>query len=282
LFGFQFPFDFDPVLSTNTSYFLLGADARDFRSSTAPTITNQGLSGYFSASRSSFWGWAGTLESPRGRFNRPSNLGTVGFTRNPTFAGQPCFASPAVTSDTTAPVILGGTAATEFVRLSADFSVEDVISTTGFVLGQARIDPFDRAAYFVDNTGVAYQVPPTGDFVPTWTYNLTDSVEGEIAIYPSGWILYVADVSGVITALQITEVPPTEAPSLAPTGLNSTAPSMAPFVATVDTAAPSIAPVAETIEEPTEAPVAAPLPPSGAAQPIILVAMASVILALFL
>ena len=284
-FGFQLPVDFDVTLSTNASFFLLGGDSRDFRASTAPVITNQGLSAYFGASRSSFWGWAGTMDNPRGRFSRPANVGTVGFTRNPTAPGQPVFATPAVSSGAT-PTVFGGSAAAEVVRLSYDLATTDVFTTTGFIKAGAVVDPFDRVAYFAEDVGFIHQFPVAGTFTPTWSFNATGPVEGDMDINSNGWVVYVADTNGLITALKVADVPVTMAPTAAPFA-NTSAPTVVTAAPTVsaagnETSQPvSAVPTAAPQVPPTEAPVAAPTG-SSAAQPMMILSVAAVALSLFL
>jgi hypothetical protein len=257
-------------------------------------MTNGGLSGYFSASRSSFWGWLGDADNGRGRFSRPPNTGVAGFSRNPDFPGEPVFATPALTSDPLAPILFGGTAAAEFVRLSADFSVQDVFFTTDLIKAGARVDPFDRVAYFVEESGVIHQMPVTGALTPIWSFsNLTVTVEGDMALNSNGWILYVADTTGFITALQVTEVPVTDAPTVAPAVVTTTAPTVAPvFAPVVPTATPTVgandtapdteAPTAAPQVAPTEVPATTEAPASSSAQPMLFAVIASVALSLFL
>jgi hypothetical protein len=257
-------------------------------------MINDGLSGYFGASRSSFWGWLGNADNGRGRFSRSPNTGVAGFSRNPEFAGEPVFATPAVTSDPAAPILFSGTAAAEFVRLSADFSVQEVFTTTDLIKAGALVDPFDRVAYFVEESGAVHQMPVTGTLAPIWSFsNLTVTVEGDMALNANGWILYVADTNGFITALQVSEVPVTDAPTVAPAVATSTVPTAAPVIAPVvptatptvganDTAPETEAPTAAPQVAPTEVPATTEAPASSAAQPMFFAVFASVALSLFL
>lgn len=291
LFAFQFPVATTGANST-VGYFLMGEEPRSFQSITAPTITNQGLSAYFSTSRSNFYGWYGTTTSPRGRFNRGPQA-VAGFTRNSLFAGQPVFASPAVSNGVATlpiePVIFGGTAAPEFVRLNYNFTEQVVVPTSSLIKAEARVDPFDRVVYFAEESGTLHQV----DFATIqdiWVYNASNTVEGELALNPKGSILYIADSTGLVTALQVSNLPVTVAPTAAPTA--NVTESLAPSVGTVaETPAPTPAPTAgedtpeptvgSEAEAPTVAPAPAPAPDSGSSQPMIFISIVSMVLCLF-
>lgn len=289
LFAFQFPVSTTSGNST-IGYFLMGEEPRSFQTITAPTITNQGLSSYWSTSRSNFYGWYGSTTNPRGRFNRGPQA-VAGFTRNDVFAGQPVFASPAVSNGIvtppTEPVIFGGTAATEFVRLNYNFSEQVVVNTNSLIKAEARVDPYDRVVYFVEEAGTIHQV----DFdtiQDLWVYNASNTVEGEMALNPKGSILYVADSSGLVTALQVSNLPITTAPTAAPTAnITSEAPTALPIVGG-ETPAPTPSPTAgEDTPQPTvgagaEAPTVAPAPSAASSQPMILISVVSMVLCLFL
>jgi hypothetical protein len=229
------------------------------------------------------------MDNPRGRFSRAANTGRAGFTRNPTNPGEPVFASPALTSDPLVPTLFSGTAATEVVRLSYDFATQDVFTTTSLIKAGAVVDPFDRVAYFAEESGVVHQFPVADTFAPIWSFNATGPVEGDMEINSNGWIVYVADTNGLITALQVAEVPVTLAPTAAPF-VNTSAPTLAPVI----TVAPTLSAAGNATSEPvsevptaapqvpaTEAPVAAPTG-SSAAQPMMIVSIAAVVLSLFL
>jgi hypothetical protein len=126
MFGFQFPVGFTGINASDIGYFQLGDEPRDFQSDKPPVITNEGRSAYWGVSRSGYWAWVGEGTNGRGKFNRgPTN--TVGFTRNEPIPGQPVFATPALSSDTAAPVIFGGSAGLEFIRLSSDYNSSCIV-----------------------------------------------------------------------------------------------------------------------------------------------------------
>jgi len=307
MFGFQFPVDATSANST-IGYFLMGEEPRAFQATTAPTITNQGLNAYISASRSNFFGWYGTTTSPRGRFNRGPQ-GVANFERNSLFAGQPVFAAPAasngVATPITEPVIFGGSSSTQFVRLNYNFSEQINVTTQSVILAEARVDPFDRVVYYVEESGTVHQAD-FATIADLWLYNTTSTVEGEMALNRNGYILYVADSNGLVTALQVSDIPPTTAPTAAPTAniTVSEAPTAQPVGGGATTAPTAVAqgeetqaPSAGDADSPTGGagdadsptgdagdagtPTEAPAPSSGSSQPIIFLSMISMVLCLF-
>lgn len=297
-FGFQFPISTTSGNST-IGYLVLSDAPRDFQSMTAPAITNQGLSVYYSASRSAFYGWIGSSTNPRGRFNRGPQA-VEGFTRNTAFAGQPVFATPAVSNGVATlpsePVIFCGTASTEFVRLDYNFSQQVVVTTLSLIKSEARVDPFDRVVYFVEESGTLHQV----DFATIqdiWVFNASNTVEGEMALNPNGYILYFADATGLVTALQVSNIPLTAAPTAAPTAniteteaptitvtvADTAEPTPAPTVGEEETPQPTVLAAPEPEPAPTvaPAPAPAPAPTSGSSQPMIFLSVVSMVLCLF-
>ena len=277
-FAFQFPLDFSGN-ATDASYILLG-NARNFQGSTAPTITNRGLYCYFGASRSNFFAWTGSTESARGRFNRGAS-GRAQFERNGGFPDAPVFASPVVGGPETEPFIFGGSASTEFVRQSFDLGESIVVSTESFIKAEARVDPFDRTVYYVEESGLVHGAG-FDDLEDAWTTNLDQFVQGEMSISSDGAFLFVADSKGLITALQVSEIPsssPTLAPSANPTDVPTPSPTGVPTITPAPTPGPTPAPTAAT-----PAPIAteAPVAPSAASQPMIVMTAASLVAALFL
>mmetsp|Transcript_25319 Transcript_25319/g.54000 ORF Transcript_25319/g.54000 Transcript_25319/m.54000 type:complete len:558 (+) Transcript_25319:111-1784(+) len=245
LYGFQFPRDFIGNAS-DVSYFQMGSFERDFQSLTAPVITNKGLSAYWGVSRGGFRGW-----TPK-RFSRARTV-SVGFSRNEDFPGQPIWAQPALSDDGPEPVVFGGTAAKEFVRMSSDFEDREVVVTGGYVKAKAAVDPDGRAVYYVESdTGILH----AADFdtlEDLWTESINFSVNGEITLTPRSDILLVADTRGVISAYQVAEIPTTDMPSDMPSDGPSLAPTVSPTISmapVVSTETPTMAPI------PTEAPVA--------------------------
>lgn len=292
-FGFQFPLGFDGNAS-DVGYFLLGDNPRNFQGITAPTLTNYGLNAYFSTTRSGFYGWTGVYGLGRGRFNRGPQ-GVAGFERNAANPGQAVYASPAVSSSQESPIIFCGTASTQFVRMNADFSEELTVETNSTIKAEARVDPFDRAVYFVEESGVVHQV----DFdtlADIWTFDLGFPVEGEMALNPKGYILYIADTSGFVKALQLSDIPVTPSPTAAPSTAGTPAPTVGTPAPVVTTDSPTASvtpepsagnPAPGAPDTPTESPVEGGMPApeptpeaAGASQPMLLFSMASLLLAL--
>jgi len=253
-------------------------DALDFRATAAPVMTNQGLTGYFGASRSSFWGWVGTTENPRGRFSRAANA-QEGFTRNSLFPGAAVYATPAVSNHPALPNVFGGSAAAEVVTLSTDFSTFSSFTTPDLVKAGAVVDPFDRAVYFADVSGAIHQFPVSGTWAPIYSANATGSVEADMTLNSGGWVLYYADTLGTVSAWKVAEPPVTESPTAAPI-MNTTAPT----AMVIETEPPTEAPVSAA---PTATPVvatAAPTAPptsSSANKPVMVLSVMAAVLSLF-
>lgn len=299
LFGFQFPVGFDGN-ATDSQYLELGNNQRNFQTNTAPVIIQDGLTAFISASRSNFYGWYGNVDNRRGSFNRGPQA-TASFDRRPG-SGEPVYASPAVSNDRDAPFIFGGTSAVQFMRLNYDFSeAQTRIDLESFIQAEARVDPFDRAVYFVEETGILHSVDFNNIATDFWTVILDAACTGEMAVSANGYYLYVADEDGFVTAFQVAEIPITESPSDGPTDAPSDAPSAspsttAPTIATTEE--PTMAPVDETasptaapVEDPTEAPVFTPVedptaapvvttPPSAASRPAAFVAILALVVSL--
>lgn len=263
LFGFQFPRDFIGNVS-DISYFQMGNFERDFQSLTAPVMTNNGLSAYWGVTRSGFRGW-----TPK-RFSRARSA-SIGFTRNDDFPGQPVWAQPAVSNDGPTPFIFSGSAAKEFVKMNFDFTEQVIVPTLGYVKTKALVDVEERAVYYVEsNTGILHQANVV-DLTDLWTIPVNFSVEGEMALTPRSDVLIVADTRGVVTALQLAEIPTTESPTSFPTDGPTVTPTMAPTNTSSpveSTASPTAIPTLSPIPEPTVAPVApvaAPIDPSPVA-----------------
>jgi hypothetical protein len=282
MYGFQFPRDFDATNSSSIGFWELGNFERDFQSITAPVITNQGLSAYWSVSRSAFQAWTGK------EFSRARSW-AAGFTRSTEFAGQPVYATPALSNDGADPILFCGTASPEFVRMNADFTAQVVVPTTSLIMSKALIDSEERAVYFVETDGILHQVSFT-DITDIWTYPINFAVEGEIAITPKNDVVIVADTRGVITGIQVAEITGTDSPSAFPSDMPSMAPSgdgpldttpEAPVAAPVDT--PTSPVEAPTTADATEAPGAAtPAPPSAASQPTMVLALVATIACLWI
>ncbi|KAG7361839.1 PQQ-like domain containing protein [Nitzschia inconspicua] len=269
IYGFQFPRTFTGN-ATDIGFFPLGEIASDFQSITPPVITNEGLSAYWGVSRSSYRGW-----NTR-RFSRARSV-SAGFTRNANFAGQAVFAAPALSNSGPDPIIYGGSASNEFIRMNIEFEFT-TIPTQAPIMSKAIVDGEGRAVYYVEMNGNLHQAN-ADTIADIWNYTMNFAVEGEMALTPNNDVLIVADRRGVIQALAVAEILGTEAPSAFPSDMPSMAPSGD------DTPAPTGADVPTDVAgpSPTVSPVSVPAvptasPPSGAANHGVLVvaAMASV------
>mmetsp|Transcript_39729 Transcript_39729/g.95869 ORF Transcript_39729/g.95869 Transcript_39729/m.95869 type:complete len:535 (+) Transcript_39729:175-1779(+) len=214
MYGFQFPRGFNStdvnaataaLNNYEVTIFQLGRQIRDFQVTTPPVMTNDGQIAYWGVARSGFRGWTNR------KFSRVRNA-VDGFARNSDFPGQPVFATPAVShgSDSSQPVVFGGTSSNEFVRLNHDFSESVVVKTNSLIKSRAVVDVNDRAVYYVEEDGTLHQV----DFdllTDTWTHSVVSStsdsnVHGEMTLTPAGDVLLVADTSGTVKGLQVSEM----------------------------------------------------------------------------
>ena len=178
-------------------------------------------------------------------FSRPTT-GSAGFTRGildenlGLYPSQGVYAPPGLSSDPAEPIVFGGTASTEFVRMSYDLTQTNVVATDSIVKTQPIVEPDDSFVYFIEENGVVHRAD-FDNLSDIWTYQLPAAVLGQFALRENGSILYAADVNGFVTALQVTEIPETPSPSPAPTETASDSPSRAPAVPTdPPTPAPSI------------------------------------------
>jgi len=248
IYGFQFPRDFSGNAS-NIAFFELSASEIDFQSTTPPVITNEGFSAYWGVSRSSYRGWTNK------RFTRARTVST-GFNRNLNFPGEAVFAAPALSNNGSAPIIFGGSATAQFIRMSVDFGSPTVVSTKSLILCKAHVDGQERAVYYVESNGILHQAN-FETLADIWNFTINFAVEGEMALSPNNDLLLVADRRGIIHALAVAEIPATDSPSEFP----SDVPSMAPTVE-VETGAPVeapvIAPSGAPVTTPSDAPVVVP------------------------
>jgi hypothetical protein len=236
LFGFQFPRTFTGNAS-DIGYFQLGEIEQDFQSTTPPVITNEGLSAYWGVTRSQYVGWNDK------RFTRGRSVAT-GFERNEDFAGTAVFAAPSLSNDGPDPIIFGGTASNQFVRMTIDFEAI-VVATDSLIMSKSIVDGDARAVYYVESNGNLHQAD-VENLADIWNYTINFAVEGEMALTPNSDVLIVADRRGVIHALDVSEIAvtdspsefPSDMPSMAPSGDETLAPVGAP-VTTGSTAAPS-------------------------------------------
>ena len=227
-FVFQFPRGFPAVAGVSVGSALLGTDVKNFQAITRPVITNRGRSMYWGVTRSQMRAWVGEAGQTRYWFNRPTTAQASLSRGSPPM--QAVFAPVALTSDISQPVIFGGSASTEFARLNYNFSDVLVVKTTSLVKTEARVSPDDSVVYYVEYNGILHQAS-TADLMDTWVYDLKIPIEGEFALKTDGTTLYIADVTGYITAFRVADTPteaPSKSPSRGPTLAPSATPSRAP------------------------------------------------------
>ena len=233
-FAFQLPIAYPD--ENPSSYILLGAEERNFQSIVKPVLTNQGRSVYFGTSRSGYTCWVGVENLKRFYFSRAST-GNEGFARGildedaGLYPSQGVYASPGLSSDPAAPIVFGGTASTEFVRMNHDLTNPQVIPTDSIVKTQPIVGPEDSVVYYIEEDGIVHRAD-FDDLFDYWTYSLAAGVLGQFALRKNGSILYVADVNGFVTALKVVDIPPTDPPTPVPTEAASDSPSQAPAVPT--------------------------------------------------
>jgi hypothetical protein len=122
LITFQFTVTFHNT-SNDVGYFLIVDIAPDFMGISRPIISNEGPNSYWSVSCSGYSAWVREDGLDSYKFNRfPSAI--KGFSRSLNYPGQPCFAAHALSSNPTEHAHFSGSADTEFVCLSFDFSVK--------------------------------------------------------------------------------------------------------------------------------------------------------------
>lgn len=250
-FAFQFPIGFAAGGVTGLSYTRLGEDIKDFQAIQKPVFADEGRSLYWGTSRSQFWCWVGEQGIDRYRFNR-ARTSLIGFTRGIP-AMQAVFAPLALSKDPANRLVFGGTAATEFVKMSANFTDNTVVRTGALVKSTAHVSPDDAFVYYLETDGILHQAS-TLDLSDEWILNLGGTTEGEFALNNDGTMLYVADASGLLQALRVGDVP-TEEPSSSPSSLPTSGPSLRPT--TGRTTFPSGSPVAAT-PAPAISPVTTP------------------------
>lgn len=248
-FAFQFPTSFsgDP---TSLSYTALGDEVKDFQTIQKPLIVDDGRTMYWGTSRSQFRCWIGEEGLNRYRFSRP-RTSTVGFSRgSPPM--QSVFATPVLSHDPANRFVFGGTAAAEFVKMSADFSDEIIVVTSQLVKSSAHVSPDDAYVYYLEGNGHLHQAH-TLDLQDKWTLDIGGTTEGEFALSKDGTTLYVGDASGFIRAYRVGDVP-TNAPSASPSAVPT---DMTTSVLTADiTAGPTLKPSNEPVPAPTSKPTA--------------------------
>jgi hypothetical protein len=209
LFVFQFPTLFQGT-ADELAVLPIGPD-RDYQSSTAPVITNQGRSLYWGFSKASLRCWAGAPGVAQARFSRDAT-GTLGFDRGtPAYAGP--YSSPALSTSSTSPMVFGGGPGGEFFM--ADYQLTEASLQTipadtlgGAVKAPAIVSPDDQRVYYVSENGFLNQkrISDLNGTDVGWTLPLNSNVEGNMALTRDGTLLFVALNEGNIQAYRVAAV----------------------------------------------------------------------------
>jgi hypothetical protein len=216
IFAFQFPVNFaDDALDLDITF--LRDASGEFWGRTPPVLTNGGLSAYWTSSGSRYYTWVGESGLAQNQFDRDPTA-FVEFTRGG-FQRQPVYAPPALSSDPLEPMIFGGAASAQFVRLNYDYSESLVIDTSSIVQAKAIVSPADDFVYYVESGGIIHQAH-VSDLSDNWSTSVSAATVSEIALDSSGLLLYVGDESGTIRSYFVGDVDstrfPTTEPSIAP------------------------------------------------------------------
>jgi hypothetical protein len=254
-YAFQFPIGFTGS-ADGIAYIQLGQDIRDFQAIAKPVLTNGGRSLYWGGTRSQFFAWAGEAGLDRYRFNRDRTAG-AGFSRGDP-KSQAVYATPVLSSDPLEPLIFGGSASNEFVRLNHNFTQKLLVNTSSIILAEARLSPDNSFVYYAEFNGRIHQAS-TEDLMDMWMLDLGLPVEGEFALKADGTALYVADITGFIHTFRLADHPsnaPSFGPTSQPTASRSTGPTTVPSSAPSRT--PSSAPTAKQTAQSTPGPTPRP------------------------
>jgi hypothetical protein len=265
-FAFQFPFPASEPMAIKT---LLPNNERnipapDWQVVSAPAITNQGLTCYFTVSRSEFRVWNGEVGTKGSYFDRRASANQRGFE-----AGfprsTPGQTTVALSSDPVEPQIFSGVASKFFVSMDYQLNILWENPTFSTVMAEGRVSPDDERVYYAEQNGIMYSAL-TSDGTLNWEVPIGSFTYSEFSLSPDGDYLFYGDTLGNVVAWKIAAPPPTEAPSTFPTTVPSASPSVAPVPSTdTPTGMPSAATEAPSPEvgmlvtpAPTKSPTPAP------------------------
>ena len=216
-FGFQFPTN--PLSPLNVTFI---DGTRDYQAKTAPVITDDGLSMYWSVSRSKVYGWVG---DGTGRTDFTTNgVNNFGFTRGTMPFSASASTQPTL-SNSSGPdgFVVGTGAAPEIWICDRNFTdVPTVVQTAAVVTSRLLVSPDDEFVYFATPApdSSLYQVSSTG-LTDSWKLTLSGGIVGDIAQTKNGARIIVADTAGAVTAFSVATadeaLSPVSAPPVAPT-----------------------------------------------------------------
>ena len=242
MYAFQLPEVDGAALSVTP----IGA-VRGFQSNLPPIVANQGLNMYWSVARSQIRCWAGVPDVKRLAFDVGS-INSVDFNRSKSPPSATAKAPPVVTSGLT-PSVYGASAANEIFSLNFDCSVVGKYvfpDATTVLSNKVLLSPDEASLFAATPTGklMLFDAANLGNG-PTWTYPLSGGVAGEVATSTDGVYVYVADVSGTVRAIQVSEMLSTPAP-------NVTVPTLAPIVSSSTMPVATGATTMPSVDEPTD------------------------------
>jgi len=248
LFAFQSPLFGEPPSVT------LLNNATTWYSFSPPKITNNGYSMYIPVSRSQFRAWVGAAGDNLNQFHRLPTA-TIQFPRgNPAWLAP--YASVALSSSPTKPMVFGGTAAYLMVGYTFDMKEMWKVASTSNIRAEAKVSPQDDRVYWVEENSKVHCTNTTSGS-EIWAIQLSFApVRSDFAQTSDGSSLFFTDVAGNLIALSVA-VAPSHAPTTQAVGTPSKAPSTSPTTAFPTnvpiSSAPSTAP--STVALVTQAPI---------------------------
>ena len=250
-FGFQLPTN--PLSTLNVT--LIDGN-RDYQAKTAPVITDEGLSMYWSVSRSKVYGWVG---DGSGRTDFTTNgVNNFGFTRDTMPFSSAASTTPSL-SNSTGPegFVVGTSASNEIWVWDRNFTdTPIVVPTAALVTSRLLVSPDDVFVYFATPApdSSLYQVS-SADLAQTWKLTLSGGIVGDIAQTKNGARIIVADSAGAVTAFSVATadegLSPVSAPPVAPTTPTAVAPTAPTAVAVPVVSGPPATPAPSETSGPT-------------------------------
>lgn len=237
-FFFQLTSDYSDGSSTADFSMRVLSPEVSWQSTTAPLIVAQGLSMYWSVSRSELRAWVSTSNANAtgtnatgadGSFDRDRTDAAIFERGNPSFLAP--FVKPIVDDSTLPKVLCVGSASEEFYCLHAD-NLTTVWSetTNSLIKTEARFSTNGDRVYFIEEDGILHSFNTTsGD---KFYEEATDNpVISNFDLSIDGAFLYYGDETGSVVALQLAEstlppvMPATREPSSPP---SISTPTLAP------------------------------------------------------
>jgi hypothetical protein len=234
IFGFQLPMD------ASGNYTVAPLGDRDFQASTAPVLTNRGVSMYWAVTRAEQYCWVGNPATKREFFNR-GRTNKVSLDR-----GDPAWVSGRATpslsfavNSTDDQVVFGPGASNEIFRLNSNYTEVLTANTSYVVSSRVAVSPDNQVVYYASQDGIVAQLK-ADTLEQNWQFSTLAGVYADITLNSAGTVLYVVDNSGVIMAMQV-------ASSSAPTA-SPTMPGTSDFPSAVPTGGPGDSSPVPTVE----------------------------------